>query len=172
MLIHEQKNREREFEELFISSYRIFFAIGYQLTRDKAFTKDVIQSFFVELWGKSIWEKEIKHPLAYLRKAFYRKVLNEIALDQKRAEELAKLNPLPAEASYESWIIEQEEQFALQENLQKAITQLPEKQQEMLKLRFQQGMEYDEIASSTGKSRQTIYNQIHEAVKKLRSMLL
>ena len=73
--------------------------------------------------------------------------------------------------SFEETLIHLQEIQNLEHNIQTALDQLPDQEREMLNLRFQKGMEYNEIAESTGKSKQTIYNQIHSAVQKLRKIL-
>lgn len=165
------QDKRIQFEDLFMSNYRSFFQMGIRLCGQREFTKDVIQSFFVEVWEKQVWEKDIEYISAYLHKAFYRKMLNELS---KQAR-LLKVNddnqielPTP---SYETLLIQQQQDQALHQTIANAISQLPDQQRQVLNMRFKEGMAYDEIASQTGKSKQTVYNQIHDAVKKMRKKM-
>lgn len=133
--------------------------------------KDVLQSFFLELWEKKIWESEIQHMPAYLRKAFYRKMVYEVKQHRKYIIQDIDTAKEPIIEAYETTLIEREEELDNHRQMQAAWDLLPDKQRRVLELRFKSGMDYDEIAASTGKSRQTIYNQIHEAIKKLRIRL-
>ena len=47
-----------------------------------------------------------------------------------------------------------------------------EEEKQVLQMRCQQGVSDDEIATNTGKSKQTVYNQIHSAIKRLKDVLL
>jgi RNA polymerase sigma-70 factor (ECF subfamily) len=171
MLSRKTQDRRIQFEELFMSNYQAFFRMGIRLCGNREFTKDVIQSFFVELWEKEIWEKEIEYMPAYLQKAFYRKMCYEIKRQQKRPDANSG-DPLELPTpSYETLLIQQQQAETLHKSISQAMQQLPEQQRQMLHMRFRKGMDYDEIASQTGKSRQTIYNQIHSAVKKMRKNL-
>lgn len=172
MLSRKKQDRRMQFEKLFMSHYQAFFQMGIRLCGKREFTKDVIQSFFVELWEKEVWEKEIQFMPAYLHKAFYRKMLYELKKQQKRPETGAHPSAEISIPSYESLLIQQQEDLSLQKSISKAMAQLPLQQQKVLSMRFKDGMAYDEIASQTGKSRQTIYNQIHAAVKKLRKKFI
>jgi RNA polymerase sigma factor (sigma-70 family) len=161
-------DRRNQFEDLFMSNYRSFFQMGMRLSGQREFTKDVIQSFFVEVWEKQVWEKEVEYMTAYLHKAFYRKVLAEMKKQRRRAEVSMEESIELKIPSYEALLIELQQNEALQQRLNQAISQLPDQQRMVLNMRFQEGMNYDEIATQTGNSRQTIYNQIHAAVKKMR----
>ena len=159
------------FERVFSSNYQTFFNIGFNISRSRDFSKDLIQSFFLELWEKKIWEKEISDLNAYLFRSFYRKAIRELKTEKKRQE--FSLDPdwdIPIPSFEELWI-EVQEQSSIQEKLAQALESLPDKQRQAIHLRFQEGLKYEEIASQTGKSPQTIYNQIHTAVKKLRELV-
>ena len=73
--------------------------------------------------------------------------------------------------SYETLLINFQIEKTHKQQLEAAINTLPNQQKEALSLRFKEGLDYEEIAVSTGKSPQTIYNQIHSAIQKLRKAL-
>ena len=56
--------------------------------------------------------------------------------------------------------------------LRNAVESLPERQRELVQLRFYEHMSYEEIAMKTSLSVRTVYNKLHEAIKKLRSPVL
>ena len=53
--------------------------------------------------------------------------------------------------------------------LKNAIAALPVRQRKLLQLRFYEHLAFEAIAESTSLSVRTIYNKLHEAIKKLRS---
>jgi len=48
------------------------------------------------------------------------------------------------------------------------INELPNRQKELIVLKFYEGLSYDEIVQKTGLSHRTVYNKIHEGLKKLK----
>lgn len=146
------------------------FALGYQMCKDREFTKDVIQLLFVDLWEKRNQLGKVEHWNAYLRKSFYRKMLAELK-KRKQTFDIADQFAEPSVPSYENLLINLQSKIDQQRQLHDALENLPEQQRKMIQARFIQGMSYDEIAEETGKSKQTVYNQIFTAVKKLRNLL-
>jgi RNA polymerase sigma factor (sigma-70 family) len=160
------------FEEIFLSNYASLFSLGYKMSGDRDLSKDLIQTLFMELWEN--WHKigEVTYWNAYLRKAFYRKMV--LALKQNRliSGDISDKNMLAAAPSYEDLLIQFQSDEASRLTLQTALAQLPEQERAVLNLRFYDGLSYAEIAESTGKSKQTIYNQVFNALTKLRNGLL
>lgn len=171
MSLNKSNEQRQVFERVFSSNYQTFFNIGFSICRNREFTKDILQNFFLELWEIEVWEKDIQDLDAYLFRSFYRKAIREVKNEQKRQEyTLPPYLEIPIPSFEDLWI-EVQEQASIQQKINQAMERLPEKQRQALALRFQEGWEYDKIAKKTGKSRQTIYNQIHEAVKKLKKII-
>ncbi len=139
---------------------------------DRELAKDVIQSLFLSIWEKRTRLQEVEHWRAYLKKALERDLIRIFTKNQQRQA----IGEVPqkeiSSPSYESLLIQQEHGKETVNDLQKALNQLPEQEKQVLQMRFQQGLSYDEIATNTGKSKQTVYNQIHSAIKRLKDVLL
>ena len=168
--IDQKKGGNQKFEELFLSNYTSLFSLGYRMCKDRDFTKDVIQALFLDLWEKQENIGKVEHWNAYLRKAFYRKMLNELKKEKASAEISNPLKNITI-PSYEDLLIDLQGKIERQRQLHDALEDLPDQQRKMIEARFITGMSYEEIADTTGKSKQTVYNQIHGAVKKLRNLL-
>lgn len=162
------ENQYLDFERFFMTHYKVLFSLGYRLSGDKELTKDLLQSFFLELWENRFQSQNIQYLEAYLRKAFRRKIINTLQKNRTIQRKLSAQANTPNEPSYETLLINFQTRENQKQQLQKALNQLPTQQKEALSLRFKEGLDYEEIASTTGKSQQTIYNQIHAAIKKLR----
>jgi len=165
------ENQHLDFERFFHTHYRALFRVGYQLTADKDWTKDLLQSFFLELWESRFQSQNIQYLEAYLKKAFYRKVIKAIQQKNNYREKTklwAKDNSTP---SYETLLINFQSTQQQKQQLRSALKALPPQQWEAINMRFHQGLDYQEIAQTTGKSTQTIYNQIHQALRKLKTFL-
>lgn len=164
-------NQHMDFERFFHTHYRVLFLVGYQLTADKEWTKDLLQSFFLELWEKRFQSKNIQYLEAYLKKAFHRKVIKAIQSKNATSKKQKEMPTKTYTPSYETLLINFQEDQLLKNNLQEAIQQLPPQQNKAVTLRFHQGLDYQEIAATTGKNTQTIYNQIHQALQKMNFFL-
>ncbi len=166
------ENQHLDFERFFMTHYKALFGLGYRLCGDKELTKDLLQSFFLELWESRFQSQNIQYLEAYLKKSFHRKIIKVLQKNKNIKEGLENREQLLNTPSYEQLLINFQTQEIQNKRLQKAINSLPDQQRETLSLRFKEGLDYEEIAKSTGKSQQTIYNQIHSAIRKLRKSLL
>lgn len=138
---------------------------------DKELTKDTLQSFFLYIWENRHKLGKIEKLDSYLKTAFYRQMLSVLKAQKKQQQQLEKQNLPQQTFSYETLLIQLQEEQEQQAKLEAALAQLSEQQRNMLQLRFFKELSYDEITAQTGKSRQTIYNQIHAAIKILREKL-
>ena len=165
--------QSKDFEALFLTHYQSLFLVGFRLCANRELTKDILQSFFLELWEKKERLQNVEHWNAYLRKAFYHRMLQELKKNRLPTEQLSEAAAAKISTpAYETLLINFQTEAVQQLELNNALQQLPEQQKEMLNLRFHEGWSYEEIAANTGKSKQTVYNQIYEAIKKLRKSLL
>ncbi len=162
------ENQHLDFERFFRTHYKVLFSLGYRLCGDKELTKDLLQSFFLELWESRFQSQNIQYLEAYLKKAFHRKVIKALQKNKTTQQRLNEQTIKLSAPSYETLLINFQKEETQKEQLQTAINNLPNQQKEALSLRFKEGLDYTEIAASTGKSPQTIYNQIHAAIQKLR----
>lgn len=79
---------------------------------------------------------------------------------------------LETQHSYEDLLIKNQGNLDLSDRLNKALSTLTKKQLEIVKLKFYNGMTYDEIGQITNLRHRTIYNHLHQAIKILRKALL
>jgi RNA polymerase sigma factor (sigma-70 family) len=98
-------------------------------------------------------------------------VCRNVALDVRRKEQ--KMSSLVDEAvgsvsTNQVTPSEQVEQAELAGQVIQLLTRLPENQQEVIRLKFQQGMSYKEISSVTGLTVTNVGFLIHTGLKKLR----
>ncbi len=161
----------KAFEEVFLTHYQALINLGMRICAEKEFVKDVIQLFFLELWEKEVFLSAIEYPRAYLLKSFYRKMYHELRKQGRRETAyLDEIQDVEGDA-FDEILKQEEEQAELQQQLFQALATLPEKEQTMFRMRHIEGLEYEEIAQYTGKSKQTVYNQIHTATQRLRTLL-
>ena len=163
---------EVAFEQLFTLLYQDLFASGFRLCADKELTKDAIQELFLELWQKRNQLSDIQNVKAYFQTSLRRKIIRKIKEQRKKNYQSLDDNIREiAMPSYEKLLIAAQDEISKKTSLQNALKSLSPQQSEMLQLRFFKEMSYQNIAEKTGKSKQTIYNQVFDAIKKLRKIM-
>jgi RNA polymerase sigma-70 factor (ECF subfamily) len=167
---NESKLSSSEFEQVFRSNYRVLFHLGYQISKDRELTKDVIQTLFLEFWDKRERLVGVENWEAYLRRSMHRKMIEVLKKEARQYKTQSHIED-EFQPSYEAILIKVQSEEKAKERLENAINDLPEAQREAIDLRFKEGLSYDEIATLTGKTKQTIYNQIFSAIQKLKDTL-
>jgi RNA polymerase sigma factor (sigma-70 family) len=132
---------------------------------DASRAQDVVQETFLRLCQQQ--QKELDGRLIPWLFA----VCRNIALDVRRKEQ--KMSSLIDEAVCEvsgsqAQPSDQVEQAELAGQVIQMLTRLPDNQQEVIRLKFQQGMSYKEISSVTGLTVTNVGFLIHTGLKKLR----
>lgn len=168
-LIDNTSHYTRQWYEMFHGHFmRIGLKYGYK--RDEL--EDLIHQFFLDLLEKNPNPSSINNPQAYLSVAFKRKLI-----DHHR--QLSNKNFVGTEEvehqSSDAPLQEQIEQIQLSEELQrqirKAYEKLPERCQKVIYLKFYKELSTEEIAKQTGLTKRTVYNNLFEGVKLLRTEL-
>lgn len=161
-------------KEMFLSLYRKYYHsllfIGLKRIKDPNLVKDAIQQQFLYLWEKRQTIREATNVRSYLINSFLRKLAADwIKTEKSTRLEVAWSNvtqePLP---SPEENLIANQEQSQVRDLLLANINALPNRQRELIFLKFYEGLTYDEIVQKTGLTHRTVYNKIHEALKKLK----
>lgn len=164
-----QGNQEM-FLELYNKYYHTLLFLGLKEVRDPQLVKDSIQQLFLYLWEKRDTIRQAKSVKSYILTSFLRK----LNADWKRAAKASHLHVVYSQASEEipptpeECLIKKDGQEQLCKTLMPYINELPRRQKELIFLKFYEGLSYDEIAQQTGLSQRTIYNSIHEALKRLK----
>jgi RNA polymerase sigma factor (sigma-70 family) len=161
-------------KEMFLALYRKYYHsllfVGLKEIKDAGLVKDAIQQQFLYLWEKRETIQMADNVKSYLFTSFLRK----LTVDWKRSGKAVNLqvawNNHSKEPVYtpEESLIAKDEQNHLSRILVQHINELPARQRELITLRFYEGLSYDEIVQKTGLTHRTVYNKIHEALKKLK----
>lgn len=136
-----------------------------RLLGDREAARDVVQETFLELC-KSKRSQVEEHLAPWLFR-----VCRNRALDVRRKEK--RVQPLSEEHHQRMESAEPSPLAAIEksqgtENLMTVVKKLPEKQQEIVFLRFHTGLSYKEIAEVTGNSVSNVGVLIHTAVRSIR----
>ena len=161
-------------KEMFLSLYKKYYHsllfIGLKEIKDAQLVKDTIQQLFLYLWEKRATIEEAKNVKTYLITSFLRK----LTCDWKKSKKTNSLQVVwngsaeDPQPNPEENLIRKDQQSHLFRVLMNHISDLPNRQRELIVLKFYEGLTYEEIVQRTGLSHSTVYNKIHEALKKLK----
>ncbi|QNA43918.1 RNA polymerase sigma factor [Lacibacter sediminis] len=161
-------------KEMFLALYRKYYHtllfIGLKEMKDAHLVKDIIQQLFLYLWEKRETIQDARDVKSYLITSFLRK----LTADWKKSKQSGLLEvvwssyPEDPQPNPEEKLIRKDEQSHLFQLLRDHINELPNRQKELIILKFYEGLSYQDIVQRTGLSHRTVYNKIHEGLKKLK----
>lgn len=154
-------------KELYNSFYNNLFSANFSICTHRDMVKDSIHEAFMSIWVNRDKLPPVTSVGGYLNTCVRRKVIDAL---KKESELETAFSGMDAgqELSYEEVIIAFQEQEAVRKTLKEALSYLTNKQKEVIRLRFFENKNYEEIAQLIGCEQRTIYNCIYEAVKRLR----
>jgi RNA polymerase sigma factor (sigma-70 family) len=160
------------FSELMRVHYQDLFNYGTRFTRDEELVKDCIQDLFLALWMNRLSVSETSFVKYYLLKSLRHKLSRAIGRSryQHNWDELhfeALFNGTP---SIESHLVREENLAELAQKMRRALAGLSKRQQEVIYLRFYLDADLEEIADIMSLNRQSVYNLLYDALKKLRKL--
>jgi len=164
--------REDALRQIFNRHYPLLLGDIYRIVPDEDTCKDLAQEVFVDLWRKRE-ELDIHSSLrAYLRRAAVNRALNYLKTHKNNLFNTSDEDLVNTADTSPQEKIHQDEQEEMEQVLQAALNELPEKCRIVFSLsRFEQ-LSHKEIAEQLGISVKTIENQITKAMKILREILL
>ncbi len=146
---------------------RIYRHIYYR-TSNVEDAKDLTQEVFLKAWRGLPKYKRTKTPfLGWLFTISHNRVIDYYRTKKDYAYFNDEIVMEDREKSPEKLV---EEQFTQQE-VRRAILQLPEDQQQVIFMSFIEGFEYSEIATALNKSEGNIRVIVHRALKRMREIL-
>jgi len=161
-------------KEMLVALYKKYYHsllfIGLREIKDAHLVKDAIQQLFLYLWEKRATIEEANNVKTYLITSFLRRLTS----DWKKSGKTGTLQVVwnnyseDPQPNPEEELIRKDQQTHLFKLLMNHINELPNRQRELIVLKFYEGLSYEEIVQRTGLSHRTVYNKIHEALKKLK----
>ena len=145
---------------------------GTNLCPDLDAVKDALQELFTELYLKREKVKTTPENLKYyLLLALKRSLIKKIQSGRKiRRKDPGSIEFEP-EYSIEYQIIEREKDAEISLRIVNALKQLPAKQKEAIFLRFNESLEYPEIANILEITVESVRKQVHRGIKTIREII-
>ena len=144
---------------------------GIKLTGNRELTNDCITQILLRLWDTRDKLPLVENIRSYLLTCLRRELMATIKKENTRLYHNRMLlhSFSEAEISYEEGLVQVQTNKAIKEKLAKALNKLTEREKELLKLKFYEDLDYDEIALKCGITKRTAYNILHAALKTLKA---
>jgi RNA polymerase sigma factor (sigma-70 family) len=166
------RNGEKDsLSSLYNLYYLCLFNYGYKIVPREQFIEDCIQELFLTIWEQRNTISKVFSVKSYLYVSMKRMVfskLNKYRNYQKRNTRYAE-DFQEDTLDFESWIIAQEFQAEYKYLVDVAIQELSNRQKEVIKLKYNDGLSTSEIANLLEINRQSVYNHVSEALKQLKT---
>lgn len=157
---------EKAFESVFKQHYKGLHAYAYTVLKDRDMAEEMVQNLFCRLWEKNR-ELAVEGALSsYLYRAVYHASLNHI-------------KHLKVRQSYQEYNMENRTHVSdeydgkeLQQQLLKALNELPERCRTVFQLSRFEDLKYSEIAARLLLPPKTVENEMGKALRLLRVKLV
>jgi RNA polymerase sigma factor (sigma-70 family) len=150
----------------------ILYSYGTKLCKDHDAVKDALQELFLELFIKREKIKIAPENLKfYLLLALKRTLIKRLKTSRKIIHGFNEVVDFEPQYSIEFQIIEREIDDEMNRKVMNALNQLPTGQKEAVYLRFNESLEYSEIAGILEITVESVRKQVHRALKTIRAII-
>lgn len=162
-------NDEAAFNEIYSRFHGLLFVYAARISGDDHEAADLVQEVFINLWDKRAVIGIDTSLKAFLYTAVRYKFFDRLDKKKVRADYMKRLQQFLEEGQYNTdEYIRYKELEAL---IEKGITALPPKMQEIFLLSRKLELSHKEIANHLDVTEKTVRNQVHNALRILRSKL-
>ncbi len=149
--------------------YSSLYRYGRHFTRDETIIADCIQDVFINIWQNRHKAAGIGFLRQYLITSLKRRIIrvtsqNKLSL---HGEELHDYH-FSLEFSIEDIIIDKQLKEEKAIKLRQILDQLPARQKEVIYLIYYQQLDHQQVAEVMNINRQSVYNLLHESIRKIR----
>jgi len=156
--------------DIFQHLYKELYYYGVKLVSVPDLVKDTIQDIFVDVWCRRQKMQEVSNIKAYLFIAVRRELLRRVGTLRKERF-LEDYSNEPFSFSVEDFMIREENGFNGTQLLVRSLQRLTERQREVILLRFNHELEFQDIASMMDMNVQSVRNLLFRALEKIRKDL-
>ncbi|MDF7817630.1 sigma-70 family RNA polymerase sigma factor [Runella sp. MFBS21] len=170
-----QNGDDDAYTQLYRLHVRAMYRYGLSLVPvSEAFVLDCIHDVFTEIWAKRTRLSVPDNVRYYLLKSLKTRILHLLKRQERPHQFVSQddFDDLWTEPANDELQTQEEESINKQELIKNLISQLPPRQQEAIRLRFVENLEYTQIAELLSMNRQSAQNLVFRAVEKLRNWLL
>ena len=164
------KHKNKEIVQVFEKYYDSMLIFGGRISTNRELVEDCIQDLFLKFCENQDLILHADNQEAYLKASLRRALLKKMKAERSDDTGISNLLEI-AVPSYEDILIRKQKTLQDSLDVKAALSLLTQSQKTILTLRFYRSMSYDDIANKLGISKRTVYNQIHDSMKKLKKLL-
>lgn len=153
--------------EIFEAHYQELYFYGLKLVHVQDLVKDTIQDVFTDIWSRRTQMGEVLNIKAYLFVSLRHELLRRIGKLRKESGFENIVNE-PFIFSVEEFIVKEEDGSEITLLLLKSLRQLTERQREIILLRFNHEMEFQDMATILNMNVQSVRNLLFRALENIR----
>ena len=157
---------------LYKKHFKLLNNYGHKFTRNTNLIEDAVHDLFVKLWTN---KANLSDPISVknylfksLRGDLFRKIEAHARFVNLEEDGQAAFS---FEVSFDELMIATEEELDLQQKIKSVIQVLPARQQEIIFLRFYEGLSYEEIAGIMGITVSSSYKLVYKGINSLHEIL-
>jgi len=161
---------ELAFREIYARYWKKMYAAAFKRLPQHETVKDILQEIFLQLWARKE-VLEIANLSAYLMTA----VRNRVISQYEKEDRYTPIDSLLMELSHATAGTDTDTQILRKELMQSyhaLLATVTPSQQTILRLRFEDDLNTEEIAQQLNISRKTVQNQLRSALIQIRAALL
>jgi RNA polymerase sigma factor (sigma-70 family) len=159
------------YTKLYHAYYRLLNNYGHKFTKDINLIEDAVHDLFVTLWAN---RNNLGNPLS-VKNYLYKSIRNILLKKIKSASRIFHLEEdsesIPFVVSFDHQLISNEEEKRLQQTISAVINKLPPRQQEIIFLRFYEGLSYEDAADIMGIHVSSAYKLLYKALENVQQSL-
>lgn len=152
-------------QEFFSVHYEDLLSYGKTITPSVSIVEDCIQDLFLKFCENQDLIDSIESPRSYLKTSLRRSII--LHTNNQRTKQDIKLIDISV-PSYEEMLISKQSNLQDSLRIKKILEVLSPSQKTILSLRFYKNLSYVEIAEKLDITKRTVYNQVHQALKKIK----
>jgi len=157
---------------LYQQSFQELYAYGFRIIADKDLVKDCLHEVFCDIWLKRKTITEVVYIKSYLKICVRNRLFKEIAESKNlEAWDEEQTKEMEGDQSYEFLLIQSQEGEERRIKIATALEQLTKMQRTIVKMKFYDGLSYEQIAKTLKLKPRTVYNHIFIALSTLRTAL-
>jgi len=167
-----QQNDEQALALLMRKYYTDLYNYAARFTPDDPLIKDCIQEVFISLWQRRQTVGIILSPKFYFLRAIKNKVLKSLDKAQRKPgnQHFPEEYDFSHEFSIEKIIIAKQVSEENSLRLKSILALVSKREKEVIYLKYYQYLDNGQIADLMNISRQSVYNLLHEAIRKLKEL--
>jgi RNA polymerase sigma factor (sigma-70 family) len=160
------------YEKIYRHYFEVLSRYGCGLSKDNQVVEDAIQDVFIAIWRRKEYLGEVNNLKFYLLGALRHQIIRNTSHDiLEDSSDIDQFLDYLVTISTEQQIIDTEDSIRRSARCHEAISRLSLRQQEVVHLRFYQGLSLDETATLMCLSKQSVSNLLFRTYSVLRSLL-